>query len=243
MEKEIKYKGNTIKQIKPSGVFEYYSDKQKRFLKFDDLGRAKASIDKEKSVNEAPKKKIKLTEIRAIVKQLMKESNDSYDLKKFIEYFKETFINIGKTFEKRSNERYYNNKRVDFVTEFNIDGQPPGFKLTCDFVINELNYFPYDLTEDEYIYWESKNARIEAIVDVYYRWDGSYSPASRYQPEEGPELECYVENFISLKFITDSEEILIKDENIQNILKDEIELLIEYIGNNEKDYFEYDDTY
>jgi hypothetical protein len=76
MEKEIKYKGKTITIVKPSGMFEYYSDKQKRFLKFDDLGNAKASIDKEKSINEAPKKKITLNEVKALVKQLVKETSD-----------------------------------------------------------------------------------------------------------------------------------------------------------------------
>ena len=45
---EIKYKGKVITRLFPSGYYEFYSDKQERFLKFDDLDRAKSVIDSEK---------------------------------------------------------------------------------------------------------------------------------------------------------------------------------------------------
>jgi len=44
---EIKYKGVVIKVLQPSGYFEFYSDKEGRFLKFDELDSAKARIDSE----------------------------------------------------------------------------------------------------------------------------------------------------------------------------------------------------
>jgi hypothetical protein len=52
-DKEIKYKGKTIKKLHPSGHFEFYSDNDKRFLKFDDLESAKKKIDSlQKKINE-----------------------------------------------------------------------------------------------------------------------------------------------------------------------------------------------
>lgn len=41
------YKGKMIETLFPSGMYEIYSDLEKRFLKFDDLDAAKAQIDKE----------------------------------------------------------------------------------------------------------------------------------------------------------------------------------------------------
>jgi len=81
MEKEIKYKGKVITKKHPSGMFEYYSDKQKRFLKFDTLDAAKGSIDKEGKKEEIkesikPKtKKIKLSEVRQLVRKMIKEES------------------------------------------------------------------------------------------------------------------------------------------------------------------------
>jgi hypothetical protein len=43
----IMYKGKGITRLMPSGYYEYYSDKEGRFLKFDDLDDCKASIDAE----------------------------------------------------------------------------------------------------------------------------------------------------------------------------------------------------
>jgi hypothetical protein len=78
MEKELKYKGNIITVKFPSGMFEYYSDSKKRFLKFDTLKAAKESIDKEKkSVKESVEpttQKIKLSEVRQLVKKMLKEA-------------------------------------------------------------------------------------------------------------------------------------------------------------------------
>jgi len=42
---EIKYKGKLIKKLHPSGYYEVYSDKEERFLKFDDLDSAKELVD------------------------------------------------------------------------------------------------------------------------------------------------------------------------------------------------------
>lgn len=44
---EIKYEGVTITRLFPSGYYEFYSDKQGRFVKFDDLDEAKSVIDSE----------------------------------------------------------------------------------------------------------------------------------------------------------------------------------------------------
>jgi len=44
---EISYKGKTIKKLHPSGYYEYYSDKNGRFVKSDDLNRIKSMIDNE----------------------------------------------------------------------------------------------------------------------------------------------------------------------------------------------------
>ena len=43
----IMYKGKGITILMPSGYYEYYSDKEGRFIKFDDLDDCKASIDAE----------------------------------------------------------------------------------------------------------------------------------------------------------------------------------------------------
>lgn len=44
---EIIYNGKLITKLFPSGYYEFYSDKDERFLKFDDLDDAKARIDSE----------------------------------------------------------------------------------------------------------------------------------------------------------------------------------------------------
>ena len=41
------YRGKEITRLSPSGYYEFYSDEQGRFLKFDDLEDAKAQIDSE----------------------------------------------------------------------------------------------------------------------------------------------------------------------------------------------------
>lgn len=46
---EIQYKGYTITKLFPSGYYEYRSEKEGKFLKFDTLKGAKKSIDKEKT--------------------------------------------------------------------------------------------------------------------------------------------------------------------------------------------------
>jgi len=80
MKNEIKYKGKTIEVKFPSGMFEYYSDKEGKFLKFDTLKAAKKSINKEpKRVNESTKpktQKIKLSEVRQLVRKMLKEERD-----------------------------------------------------------------------------------------------------------------------------------------------------------------------
>ena len=43
----IEHNGKSITILFPSGMYEYYSDTQKRFLKFDDLEECKESIDNE----------------------------------------------------------------------------------------------------------------------------------------------------------------------------------------------------
>ena len=74
MKKEIIYKNKTITVLFPSGMFEYYSDKEGRFLKFDRLKDAKNSIDKEnKKMNESVRK-ISLKELRNIVNQVIAET-------------------------------------------------------------------------------------------------------------------------------------------------------------------------
>lgn len=50
MEKEIKYKGKVITILFPSGYYQVYSDKEERFLKFDELDDAKALIDSEEGM-------------------------------------------------------------------------------------------------------------------------------------------------------------------------------------------------
>jgi hypothetical protein len=98
MEKEIKHKGKVITKKHPSGMFEYYSDKQKRFLKFDDLNAAKSSIDnegKKEDIKEsvAPKtKKITLSELRSLVKNIIKEEQSKK--KKVIKENKEDLIDF-----------------------------------------------------------------------------------------------------------------------------------------------------
>jgi hypothetical protein len=57
-ERRITYKGKGIEKLFPSGMYEFYSDAKKRFLKFDDLGDAKAAIDAESSVSEAKKRTV-----------------------------------------------------------------------------------------------------------------------------------------------------------------------------------------
>lgn len=99
MEKEHKYKGHTITVKFPSGMFEYYSDKQGRFLKFDTLKAAKESITDEskkgKSVNESVKK-ITLSELKGIVRKLVMEQKSEYN-----EISDELFTNtLSKTREK-----------------------------------------------------------------------------------------------------------------------------------------------
>jgi len=47
MEREIKYKGKTISKLSPSGMYEFYSDKQGRFIKSDNLGYVKLAISNE----------------------------------------------------------------------------------------------------------------------------------------------------------------------------------------------------
>jgi hypothetical protein len=49
MQKQIRYKNFTINVLFPSGYYEYYSTKHKRFLKFDELEFVKYSIDLENS--------------------------------------------------------------------------------------------------------------------------------------------------------------------------------------------------
>lgn len=44
MKTELIYKGKLITKILPSGFYQYYSDKQKRFLTFDYLNDCKLSI-------------------------------------------------------------------------------------------------------------------------------------------------------------------------------------------------------
>ena len=41
----IMYRGKGITRLFPSGYYEVYSDEQGRFLKFDEIGAAKALID------------------------------------------------------------------------------------------------------------------------------------------------------------------------------------------------------
>jgi hypothetical protein len=43
----IEHNGKCITILFPSGMFEYYSDTQERFLKFDDMEECKESIDNE----------------------------------------------------------------------------------------------------------------------------------------------------------------------------------------------------
>ena len=82
MSKEIKYKDEFI-TVLPSGWYEYYSDKQGRFLKFDTLTGAKRSIDKEnyQQLESTQANTIKITErrlseiIRESVKRIIRKQN------------------------------------------------------------------------------------------------------------------------------------------------------------------------
>lgn len=78
MNNEIKYKGKIITVKFPSGMFEYYSDKEGKFLKFDTLKGAKESINKEpKDIKESiENKNIKLSEIRQLVKSVLNEGKE-----------------------------------------------------------------------------------------------------------------------------------------------------------------------
>jgi hypothetical protein len=78
MEREIQYKGHTITRLSPSGYYEFYSDKEGRFLKFDDLKGAKMAIDKENSSLSENKirKKINLKELKTIIKRIIKEEEE-----------------------------------------------------------------------------------------------------------------------------------------------------------------------
>lgn len=75
MEKEINYKGKKIKKLHPSGMYEFYCDSEKRFLKFDNLQKAKDKIDKEnkKQTNESLTRYIN-EEVFKLHKQVMLES-------------------------------------------------------------------------------------------------------------------------------------------------------------------------
>lgn len=79
---EIKYKGKVITVKFPSGMFEYYSDKEGKFLKFDTLKGAKESINKEpKDIKESvDTKNIKLSEIRQLVRSIIKEGTSKNKL-------------------------------------------------------------------------------------------------------------------------------------------------------------------
>jgi hypothetical protein len=81
MANEIKYKGKTIEVKFPSGMFEYYSDKEGRFLKFDTLKATKESINNEGKLKTESivTKKISLNELRSLVKQIIKEETDPYN--------------------------------------------------------------------------------------------------------------------------------------------------------------------
>jgi hypothetical protein len=59
--KEITYKGYFIKKLHPSGMYEFYSDKEGRFLKFSNLSDAKNKITSEKSKKVGATKKRKTT--------------------------------------------------------------------------------------------------------------------------------------------------------------------------------------
>lgn len=65
MEKEIKYKGKIITKLHPSGMFEFYSDSEGRFIKSDNLDHIKTLINKELSES----KKITISEFKNIIKE------------------------------------------------------------------------------------------------------------------------------------------------------------------------------
>ncbi|MFA5067971.1 MAG: hypothetical protein WC466_08085 [Candidatus Izemoplasmatales bacterium] len=80
MQKEIIYKGKTITKLFPSGFYEFYSEEEKRFLKFDNLINAKKQIDKEmKKEGVSRAKKLTLNELRSLVKKIIKEENEKQE--------------------------------------------------------------------------------------------------------------------------------------------------------------------
>jgi hypothetical protein len=61
--KEINYKGKNIR-VTDNGYYEFYSDENGRFLKFDDLKNCKNAIDKEGNLNESKESKPKNSKLK-----------------------------------------------------------------------------------------------------------------------------------------------------------------------------------
>ena len=85
---EIKYRGVSIKVLHPSGYFEFYSDKEGRFLKFDDLDSAKGRIDSELggSINEVNDD--------SELPQGDHPDGYSFDMKSLYNYLKDAFYSL-----------------------------------------------------------------------------------------------------------------------------------------------------
>lgn len=85
---EIKYRGVSIKVLHPSGYFEFYSDKEGRFLKFDDLDSAKGRIDSELSgsINEVSDD--------SELPQGDHPDGYSFDMKSLYNYLKDAFYSL-----------------------------------------------------------------------------------------------------------------------------------------------------
>jgi Holliday junction resolvase RusA-like endonuclease len=82
MEKEINYKGITITKLHPSGMYEFYCDSEKRFLKFDDLQKAKDKINKEEKPKTMDLKQYISEEVKKFHKKTMLESELEFVNKK-----------------------------------------------------------------------------------------------------------------------------------------------------------------
>jgi len=172
MNKEYKYKGKTIEVKFPSGMFEYYSDKEGRFLKFDTLKGAKESINKEgKSIDESIKsktQKIKLSELRQLVKKCLNENKENDD---FI-----VISNTSRSHIKQINSKsnFFNSEIIYNVTDDEIIFEKPtldygkktvtpqkkksgwwGFQIVAENISEGKYYFDEDSTEDQIIiYYE-----------------------------------------------------------------------------------------
>lgn len=205
MEKEIKHKGKVITKKTPSGMFEYYSDKQKRFLKFDTIELAKSSIDKEgkKDIKESVKtKKITLAELKSLVKNIVKEEQSKKSV------IKENKISpqINDKITKIAQEKYKKNNgktKEDFdrvydetIKEFGYD--PKIFKSYMEKYFTPFedgDYMEESVKEKKKrVIKENKEDLIDFIVPQYYASALINGDFSGLESDDEQKLNSFIDN-------------------------------------------------